>query len=204
MIKNVLKLLFLLSIALFALPVQAQKAVRKHIKEGNSQYKDSLFLESEISYRKAIDVNAQDSIARYNLANSLYRQQKYEDALKQYLDVARQSVQADNRPMAADAFHNAGNVCMLAQDYAKAEEMFKQSLRYDPQDHETRYNFVLAQKLRQQQEQQQQDQQKQQQQQKMSKEQADKKIQQIRSRDQERRKSKDRSEGSMPVVEKDW
>ena len=54
------------------------------------------------------------------------------------------------------------------------------------------------------QDQQQQQQQQKQQQQKMSKEQADKKIQQIRSRDQERRKSKEKSEGSMPVVEKDW
>lgn len=56
----------------------------------------------------------------------------------------------------------------------------------------------------QQQQQDQQQQQQQQQQQKMSKEQADKKIQQIRSRDQERRKSKEKDGSGMPAVEKDW
>ncbi len=56
----------------------------------------------------------------------------------------------------------------------------------------------------QQQQQQQEQQQQQQQQQKMSKEQIDKKIQQIRSRDQERRKSKDARAAGMPTVEKDW
>ena len=55
-----------------------------------------------------------------------------------------------------------------------------------------------------QQQQQQQQQQEQKKEQKMSKEQADKKIQQIRTRDQERRKSKERDGSGMPTVEKDW
>lgn len=57
----------------------------------------------------------------------------------------------------------------------------------------------------QQQQQQQEQQQQQQQQQKMSKEQAEKKIQQIRSHDRERRKAKEKQNGAgMPTVEKDW
>ena len=55
----------------------------------------------------------------------------------------------------------------------------------------------------QQQEQQKQDQQKQDQQ-KMSKEQMEKKIQQVRSREQDRRKAKEKSGAGMPTVEKDW
>lgn len=167
-------------IALFWVPISAsaQKEVRKFINEGNKQYEDSLYLESEITYRKAVNVNPEDSVALYNLGNSLYRQQKFDDAMKQYLNVAKKAIDGGNKAMAADAYHNAGDVCMLAQDYAKAEELFKQSLRYDPSDHETRYNFVLAQKLRKEQEQQQQQNQDQQQQQDQQKQDQQKEEQQ--------------------------
>ncbi len=60
------------------------------------------------------------------------------------------------------------------------------------------------QQQQQQQQQQDQEQQQQQQQQKMSKEQADKKIQQIKSRDKERRRTKETKDSGMDVVEKDW
>ena len=54
---------------------------------------------------------------------------------------------------AADVAHNAGNLAMAKKDYAKAIEMYKESLRRRPIDEETRYNLALAQKLLEQQQQ---------------------------------------------------
>jgi tetratricopeptide (TPR) repeat protein len=137
--------------ALSAGTASAQKMVRKYIREGNSLYGKEDYLNSEISYRKALEANANDSVAQFNLGNSLYRQQKMEDALKQYTTVAASAAKADNKDMAARSYYNAGNVCMAAQQYDKALQLYKQSLRLNPADDEARYNMVLASKLLQQQ-----------------------------------------------------
>ena len=47
----------------------------------------------------------------------------------------------------AGVFHNLGDISMQSKEYAKSVEAFKQSLRLNPQDDETRYNLALAQKL---------------------------------------------------------
>lgn len=137
---------------------RAQKLVRQYIREGNSLYGKEDYLNSEISYRKALEANAADSVAQFNLGNTLYRQQKMEDALKQYTTAAAASEKGGNKKMAAQSYYNAGNVCMAAQQYDKALQLYKQSLRMDPTDDEARYNMVLASKLLQQQQDQNQDQ----------------------------------------------
>ena len=42
--------------------------------------------ESEVSYRKAIDKNKMSADAGFNLGDALYKQNKYEDAGKQFLE----------------------------------------------------------------------------------------------------------------------
>ncbi len=147
--------LLLATVAVASLTVataSAQKVVRQYIREGNSLYGKEDYLNSEISYRKALEANAADSVAQFNLGNSLFRQEKMDDALKQYATAAATAEKADNKTMAAQAYYNAGNVCMAGQDYAKALELYKHSLRLNPADNEARYNMVLASKLLKQQE----------------------------------------------------
>ena len=153
------------ALSVVATSVSAQKAARQAVRAGNDNYAAERYLESEIDYRKALDVCATDSVAKFNLGNALYRQQKADDALQQYLGVAQQADASGNRDFAARAYFNAGDLCMAAQQYDKALELFKQSLRRNPADDEARYNMLLAQKLLKQHEQQNQDQQNQDQQQ---------------------------------------
>ncbi len=160
----------------------AQKLVRQYIREGNDLYGHEDYLNSEISYRKALEANASDSIAQFNLGNSLFRQQKMEDAMKQYVSAASAAEKAGNKPMAAQSYYNAGNVCMAAQDYGKALDLFKRSLRLDPTDDEARYNMVLASKLL---KQQQQDQDKNQDQQDQQDQQQDQQQQDQQQQDQQ-------------------
>ena len=47
----------------------------------------------------------------------------------------------------ADAHHNVGNIAMKEKQYAPAVDAFKNALRNNPNDDETRYNLALAQKL---------------------------------------------------------
>ncbi len=151
-------LLFLLLLPVCWASLSAQKKVRQNIRQGNEHYDKSEYLESEIAYRKALEGNAADSIAKFNLGNALYRQQKADAAMEQYMATATGAERSGDLQLAAKAYFNAGDVCLATQDYARAEELFKQSLRMDPSDHDARYNMILARKLKQQQEQQQENQ----------------------------------------------
>lgn len=132
-------------------PVFAQKAERKHVREGNDLYKSEKFTESEIEYRKALEVNPRSIEGTYNLGNSLYRQKKFPEAAEQYQLLAGQSERLKETPEGkqrlSEVYHNMGNIFMNGKDYAKSVEAYKESLRLNPKDDETRYNLALAQKL---------------------------------------------------------
>ncbi len=58
-----------------ALSAQEQRKVRSFDRSGNEQYADSLYQEAEMSYRRALAIDPTDSVARFNLATTLIRQQ---------------------------------------------------------------------------------------------------------------------------------
>ncbi len=144
------RLLFLLAFLMAGSAVFAQRKVRQATREGNALYHKEDYLNAEIQYRTALDGNAADSLAMYNLGNSLFRQQqdeKAQEALRHFVNAAQQAQKGGDRNLAAKAFYNAGDVCMAAQQYQQAIQMFKRALRNNPQDDEARYNLLLAQKL---------------------------------------------------------
>jgi tetratricopeptide (TPR) repeat protein len=137
---------------LCSVTVFAQKAERKNVKEGNKLYSNEQFTESEIAYRKSLEVNPRSTEGTFNLGNALYKQEKYPEAAEQYQLIAGQTQKLlnDNPANAArlaQVFHNLGNIGMKNKEYAKSVEAYKQSLRLNPKDDETRYNLALAQKL---------------------------------------------------------
>ncbi len=149
MIKHII-LTLTLALA-FAPSLFAQKQVRSEIRSGNRAFRKENYSAAEINYRKALDLNSKDPVARYNLANTLYRTDRNEEAQK-LLSELLQEAKSLPAERVADLAHNAGNCAMKAKDYKSAVECYKASLRHRPTDEETRYNLALAQKLLQQQE----------------------------------------------------
>ena len=90
--------------------------------------------------------------ALYNLGNSLLFQQKAKDAMDQYQIAEKRS---DDPAKLAQIHHNMGVIHHAGKDYASAVEAYKQALRENPSDHETRYNLALAMRQLNQQQQQQ-------------------------------------------------
>ena len=156
--KRQLIISLLLTLAL--LPAMAQRE-SSDVRRGNGQYRKDNFVEAENNYRRGIDKNKDSFEAHYNLGDALYKQEKYEDALHEYLKADSLLTSSDkDRKRRADTYHNIGNSLYALQDYGNAVEAYKMSLRQNPKDDETRYNLVRAmQMLQQQQQQQQQDQQ---------------------------------------------
>lgn len=156
---------WLLLMLALAMNVSAQKEERNYIRKGNRQFADSSFVDAEVSYRKAMDINPSSGIAMYNLGNALSQQNKMEDAMKVYSDALK--LEKDKEQL-GKIYHNMGVIIQSQKDYAKAIEAYKQSLRNDPRNMDTKYNLALCQKLLkdQQQNQQNQDQQQKEEQQK--------------------------------------
>lgn len=157
------------ALLLVAMTTQAQKAERDYIRKGNRLFADSTFVDAEVNYRKALDVNPKSTVSMYNLANTLLAQNKVEEAMQQY--VAASKLEKDKGNL-AQIYHNMGVIFHGQKDLQKAIEAYKESLRNNPHDDETRYNLALAQKqLNEQQQQQQEQQQNQEQQEQQQKEQ---------------------------------
>ena len=157
------------------LTASAQTMTEKdYIRSGNKHYADSLFEKAEVDYRKALDLNPSSTDALYNLGNALFCQTeqtpaKAGEALSQYTTAAK--LETDKARL-AHIYHNIGVLMYAAQKYGESVAAYKESLRNDPTDHETRYNLAMAMHMNkqqpqedQQQEQQQEDQQQQQEQQ---------------------------------------
>ena len=124
--------------------VFAQKAERDLIRKGNRLYKDSVYVKAEVNYRKALDINPKSSISMYNLGNSLLQQNKSKEAMEQFVSAAK--IEKDKSKL-AEIYHNMGVIFQSNKDYSKAIEAYKQSLKNNSKDNETRYNLALAQKL---------------------------------------------------------
>jgi Ca-activated chloride channel homolog len=132
----------------------------QQLRNGNGNYKNKNYKQAEIDYRKALDKNPNYLKAIYNLGNALYKQGRFEEASKYYQEVVNNP--NVNKKLAASAWHNLGNIQLSTQKYQESMDAFKNSLKLDPKNERSRYNYEYARKKIQQQKQQQQQQQQQQ------------------------------------------
>lgn len=169
--------------------VSAQKAERDFIRKGNRLYRDSVYIDAEVNYRKALDVNPTSTISMFNLGNTLLQQNKPQEAMELFTDAAKTE---KNKLKLAQIFHNMGVIYQSQKDYAKAVEVYKESLRNNPKDDETRYNLALAQKmLKDQQQNQQQDNQ-------QNKDENQNQQQQKQENNQDKQQTQDNQQQSQP------
>jgi Ca-activated chloride channel family protein len=136
-------LLAVISLSSFLLPLSthAQTADRQYIREGNKQFRLGQYDKAEVSYRKAVEKNPKNPQAAYNLGNALMAQKKDSAAVQQF----EQSTRIETNPLRkAAAYHNMGVICQTHKMYDEAIEAYKNALRNNPNDDETRYNLVLC------------------------------------------------------------
>lgn len=138
--KTYITLLFLLA----AGSAFAQKTERDYLRSGNKLYNDSLFIKAEVDYRKALELNPKSTDAMFNLGNSLLMQQKAKEAMEQFESASK--VEKDKDKL-AQIYHNMGVILQSSKQYPQCIEAYKESLRNNPKDDETRYNLALAQKM---------------------------------------------------------
>lgn len=133
-------MLSLFVMALCATNVYAQSD-RQFIRSGNKLYRSQNYAKAEAEYRKAIAKNGQNPQALYNLGCSLMMQQKDSAAIVQYENAGKLE---SSKSRKAKIYHNIGVICQNHQMYGEAIEAYKESLRNNPDDNETRYNLALC------------------------------------------------------------
>ena len=199
------KKFYILSLLLVASAVQVfaqQKTDRDYLRSGNKLYNDSLFIKAEVDYRKALEINPKSTDAMFNLANALLMQQKAKEAMEQYESVSK--IEKDKDKL-AQIYHNMGVILQSSKQLPQCIEAYKESLRNNPKDNETRYNLALAQKQLkdQQQNQQNQDQQQQQQEQKEDKQEQNKDQQEQEQKDQQQQQNQQQQQQNKNEMSKE-
>ena len=179
--KRSKKVAAIVALLLVTVGVQAQSD-RQMIRQGNKLYRKGNVAEAEVSYRKAVERNERNPQANYNLGNSLMSQRKDSLAITQLEKAAKLETNPLRR---AQAYHNMGVICQQHRMFGEAIEAYKEALRNNPTDHETRYNLELCKR---QQKEQQQDQNQQNQQNKDNKDNQDKQDQQKQEQKQDQQK----------------
>ena len=138
-----LKYIFIL-IAIFASSAAFAQADRQYIRNGNKLFHQQNYAKAEVEYRKAISKNPNNSQAIYNLGNALLMQQKDSAATSLFQKSGKIEKSKIRKAM---SYHNSGVICQKHQMYGEAINAYKEALRNNPNDNETRYNLALCKKL---------------------------------------------------------
>ena len=113
----------------------------KTLPKANKEYSENKFVEAEANYRISNSKFSRRTAPPYNLGNAIYRQNQIAEAKFAY---AKAIEITKSRPQKHRVYHNLGNVFMKEKNYSAAVEAYKNALRNNPTDEETRYNFALA------------------------------------------------------------
>jgi Ca-activated chloride channel homolog len=125
------------------------QTAHKMLRKGDAEYLSKDYKAAEENYRKANETERTQK-GSFNLGNTIYLQQRYDEAIKQYEDAAGR---AKTNDLKANALYNKGNAYLWKKDAANAEKAYKEALLLNPNDVDAKRNLALTKKLKKQQEQ---------------------------------------------------
>jgi Ca-activated chloride channel family protein len=125
---------------------------RKLIRDGNKLYKEKKFTDAEVEYKKSLNKNKESATGKFNLGDAYYKQGKFDDAAQLFQPLAADKNLSDEQK--EKAFHNLGNSYLQSKKYDESINAYKNALKLNPKDNDTRYNLAYAQSMLQQQQEQ--------------------------------------------------
>ncbi len=116
---------------------------RDYVRRGNRLFRDSVYEHAQVQYQKAYQKDSMDVTVQYNLAGTMLRQGQPKEAMQ----LLERTAMAERNPQRrAMIHHNMGVILQSQKQFAEAIECYKESLRNNPRDNESRYNMVLCQR----------------------------------------------------------
>jgi tetratricopeptide (TPR) repeat protein len=120
------------------------KESKGFLSKANYEMENDNFSLAEATYREAIAINPEEDTGKYNLGIAYYDKEMNDVAMSRFKQAA---AVADTKSDKHKVFHNLGNTFMNEKLYKEAVESYKNALRNNPKDEETRYNYALAKEL---------------------------------------------------------
>jgi tetratricopeptide (TPR) repeat protein len=138
-----MKKIIIYSLIFISFSLQAQEK-DKYLPKGNEEFASKNYVDAEANYRISQAKFAKKAKSSYNLGTSIYKQNQPEEAKYQF---AKAIQDAKTKSEKHTAFHNFGNTLMKEKNYEGAVQAYKDALRNNPSDEQTRYNYALAKKM---------------------------------------------------------
>ena len=139
---NIKNIVLLAAGLLLAAEAFAQSPADRHdVRAGNRRFRKERFQESDIWYRKALVKDSTSVAANYNLANTMYKLQNWDEATKYYDKISRTATASGH---GADYWYNVGNAAVQKKDWNKAVDAYAKSLLINPEDLDAKENYAYA------------------------------------------------------------
>jgi len=134
---------FLIFVFLFTLTNLSSfaQSERKLNNDGVELYNQKKFSDAELNFRKAIEKNQNSFPPRFNLGNSYYKQENYEESIKNYQELLQKT---DDKELKSKLYHNIGNSYLKSNKIEQSVESYKNALKLNPNDMDTKYNLSYA------------------------------------------------------------
>ncbi len=110
------------------------------VEKGNRHLEEGKLDQAMAAYAKAKAVLPDSKEITFDVGDVLYKQEKYDEALKQFQEAAG----TEDPALRASSFYNAGNSLFRAGKIPEALEMFKKAIVADPEDQAAKWNYELA------------------------------------------------------------
>jgi tetratricopeptide (TPR) repeat protein len=146
--------LVLLCVALPESAVAQYFPERKLVRDGNDQFKARNYNNALKKYDEAYLKDSTKYETLYNRANGYYHKKAntpddaeltYETSNALYEKIAADTLLTDVQR--AEVYRNLGESLFAQQEYEAALNTFRESLRLNPNDKETKYNYVLTKRI---------------------------------------------------------
>jgi len=139
-LKKKVSIYFVIGLMIISLSSAAQSA-NALIRQGNRNYKQKKFDQSLTDYQKALGKSPDNPNAHYNLGNTQFRRNNFDDAVKSY-DNGLERTQ--DKTMQQKELYNKGVALIKQQKLEESIDAWKNSLKLNPDDIETRENLQKA------------------------------------------------------------
>lgn len=136
------RILFLSCIAvLLGFTQLHSQSLRSLNNDGVKKYNEKKFADAEVNFKKGLDKVPDNFISNFNLGDAYYQQKRYDEAMSAYQTALAEAKTGTEK---SKVYHNIGNSLLKSNQIKESIEAYKNALKLNPNDNDTKYNLSYA------------------------------------------------------------